>query len=84
MFSSVSGFHHRGGDLYETGSDTPIPSFIKEILLLIFNKVLYHSTAQSASTILRRNADPCKALEERTVGDSSGDCSAWQMEIVIS
>ena len=83
MFSSVSGFHHRGGDLYETGSDTPIPSFIKEILLLIFNKVLYHSTAQSASTILRRNAAPCKTLEERTVGDSSGDCSARQMEIVI-
>ena len=28
MFSSVSGIHHRGGDPYETGSDTPIPNFI--------------------------------------------------------
>ena len=28
MFSSVSGFHHRGGDPYETGSDTPMPNFI--------------------------------------------------------
>ena len=28
MFWGVSGFHHRGGDPYETGSDTPIPSFI--------------------------------------------------------
>lgn len=28
MFSSVSGFHHRGGDPYETGLDTPIPNFI--------------------------------------------------------
>lgn len=65
---------------YEKADYPPIPSFIKEILLLIFNKVLYHSTAQSASTILRRNAAPCKPLEERTVGDSSGDCSARQME----
>ena len=28
MFSSVSSFHHRGGDPYETGSDTSIPNFI--------------------------------------------------------
>lgn len=28
MFSSVSGFHHRGGYPYETGLDTPIPNFI--------------------------------------------------------
>ena len=38
MFSSVSGFHHRGGDPYETGSDTPIPNFIKESLLLFSAK----------------------------------------------
>ena len=28
MFWGVSGFHHRDGDPYETGSDTPIPYFI--------------------------------------------------------
>ena len=52
---------------YENRHPISIPSFIKEILLLIFNKVLYHSTAQSASTILRRNAEPYKTPEKRTV-----------------
>ena len=36
MFSSVSGFHHRGGDPYETGSDTPIPNFIVFSISLFF------------------------------------------------
>lgn len=35
MFSSVSGFHHRGGDPYETGSDTPIPNFIASVSPLL-------------------------------------------------
>ena len=36
MFSSVSGFHHRGGDPYETGSDTSIPNFIVFSISLFF------------------------------------------------
>jgi hypothetical protein len=42
MFSSVSGFHHRDGDPYETGSDTPIPSFIMLFFLSVAVAVLHY------------------------------------------